>query len=122
MLAALSLDPSSWGGSKLDNDGDRSANVRRVAECGPTMSSEAVRLRFRLSLLGLVHHQCQPRGIERYFRSCVAKQYLNGSKIAGRLVDQGGLCPTKRVGSILFRSQSDCRYPLIDQTCVLSGT
>ena len=56
------------------------------------------------------------------FNLGVAKQDLNRSKIAGRLVDQSCLCPTKGMGSILFRSQSNRRYPLVDQPRVLSGT
>ena len=49
-------------------------------------------------------------------------QNLNGSKISGSLVDQGCLRPTKGMRSTLFRSQSDHRYPLVDQPCVLSST
>lgn len=51
----------------------------------------------------------------------MSEQYLDGSQVACRLVDQRRLGSAQGVGAILLRRQADSRHPLIDEPCVSAG-
>jgi len=50
----------------------------------------------------------------------VSKQKLNGTEIPGLLVDQCGLCPPERMGTVFVRVKTNTFHPLVDDTSVLT--
>lgn len=51
----------------------------------------------------------------------MAKQYLDGPKVAGGFVNERRLRTAQRMSAVLFRRQPDSRYPLVHQPGVLTG-
>ena len=55
------------------------------------------------------------------FKFGVAKQKLNGAKILGATVNQGGFGAPHRVGAVSIPVKPDRCHPLIDDLCILPG-
>ena len=50
----------------------------------------------------------------------MAEQYLHGSKVSSRLVDERSLGAPQRMGTIFMVVEADCRHPLMEQSSVLA--
>ncbi len=64
-----------------------------------------------------VHAKVPNRGLDL----AMAKQYLDGPKVASGFVNKRRLRTAQRMGAILFRRQPDCSDPLVHQPGVLTG-